>query len=113
MPAFAANFQPNGPIKEKSRSPKSAASAALPSSSPHEHRRSAMPLKGELSIPTLRLSNRRKVKETRWSRMVSEITKPDFLAVVYFCIIGLLIAACFIQLIPNFGELSEVLQQYP
>jgi len=72
-----------------------------------------MPMKGELSIPTVGVGNRRKVKETPWSRMVSEITKPDFLAVVYFCIIGLLIAACFIQLVPNFGELSEVLQQYP
>ena len=72
-----------------------------------------MPMRGELSIPTLRLGNRRKAKETPPSRFLSEITKPDFLAVVYFCIIGLLIAACFIQLVPDFGELSEVLQQYP
>ena len=72
-----------------------------------------MPMKGELSIPTLRLGNRRKATETPWSRFLSEIIKPDFLAVVYFCIIGLLIAACLIQLVPNFGELSEVLQQYP
>jgi hypothetical protein len=72
-----------------------------------------MPMRGELSIPTLTLGNRRKAKETPRSRFLSEITKPDFLAVVYFCIIGLLIAACFIQLVPDFGELSEVLQQYP
>ena len=72
-----------------------------------------MPMKGELSIPTIRLGNPGKAKETPWSRFLSEITKPDFLAVVYFCIIGVLISACFIQLVPNFGELSEVLQQYP
>ncbi len=71
-----------------------------------------MPMRGELSIPTIPIGNRRKA-HPRWSRFLSEITKPDFLAVVYFCIIGLLIAACFIQLVPNFGELSEVLQQYP
>jgi hypothetical protein len=72
-----------------------------------------MPMRGELSIPTTRFANRSKAKTTRWSRMVSRIATPDFLAVIYFCIIGLLIAACFIQLVPNFGELSEVLQQYP
>jgi len=70
-----------------------------------------MPMRGELSIPTITIGNRRKAKPR--SRFLSEITKPDFLAVFYFCIIGLLIAACFIQLVPNFGELSEVLQQYP
>lgn len=72
-----------------------------------------MPSRGELSIPTLAIGTPRKTAETRWSRFLSEVAKPDFLAVVYFCIIGLLIAACFIQLVPNFGELSEVLQQYP
>jgi hypothetical protein len=72
-----------------------------------------MPMRGELSIPAIRLSNRRKAKETSWSRFLSEITRPDFVVVIYFCIIGLLIAACFMRLVPNFGELSEVLQQYP
>ncbi len=72
-----------------------------------------MPMKGELSIPTLRIRNRGKAAETPWSQVLSAITKPDFLAVFYFCVIGLLVAACFIQLVPNFGELSEVLQQYP
>lgn len=71
-----------------------------------------MPMRGELSVPTITIGIRSKAKAPR-SRFLSEITRPDFLAVVYFCIIGLLIAACFIQLVPNFGELSEVLQQYP
>jgi hypothetical protein len=110
---FAAVFPANGPLKEKSRSPQSAALATAPLSSPQGHRRSAMPMKGELSIPTARFNNPKKAKETMWSRFPSEITKSGFLAVVYFCIIGLLITACFIQLVPNFGELSEVLQQYP
>ena len=71
-----------------------------------------MPMRGELSIPTITIVNRTKAGTPR-SRFLSEITRPDFLAVVYFCIVGLLIAACCIQLVPNFGELSEVLQQYP
>lgn len=71
-----------------------------------------MPMRGELSVPTITIGNRRKAKAPR-SRFLSEITRPDFLAVVYFCIIGLLIAGCVIQLVPNFGELSEALQQYP
>ena len=71
-----------------------------------------MPMRGELSAPTITISNRSKAKKSR-SRFLSEVTRPDFLAVVYVCIIGLLITACLVQLTPNFGELSEVLQVYP
>ncbi len=71
-----------------------------------------MPMRGELSIPTptLEIRNRRKTADTRWSRFLTEITRPDFLAVVYFCIIGLLVTACLIQLSPDIGAFSEVLQ---
>jgi hypothetical protein len=113
MPVFAAYRQPNGAIKEKSRSPQCAPSRALPSSPPQVQRRSAMPMRGELSIPAMRLPKLKEAKETRWSRFVSEITKPDFIVISCFCIIGLLIAACCMLMVPNFGELSEVLQQYP
>ena len=72
-----------------------------------------MPMRGELSIPALRLGNGKAAKETSWSRFLSQITRPDFVAVIYLCLIGLLLTACAVQLVPNFGELSEVLQQYP
>jgi uncharacterized membrane protein YdfJ with MMPL/SSD domain len=50
--------------------------------------------------------------ETRWDRFVTRTTNPDLLAVVVFCVIGLLIFLNFILRFPDLGALLEQYNQF-
>jgi hypothetical protein len=42
-----------------------------------------------------------------WSRLFAGLQNPEFLAVFYFCVLGLLLTACvLIQSVPDFGDMQ-------
>jgi hypothetical protein len=72
-----------------------------------------MPMRAELSLPATRLNNRSEAAESACSRISAKIFTADFVWVLYLCVIGLMITACFIMQFPDFGEMSGTLQQFP
>jgi len=72
-----------------------------------------MPMRAELSLPATRLNNRSETAKSARSRISAKIFTADFVWVLYLCIIGLMVTACFITLFPDFGEMSGMLQQFP
>jgi hypothetical protein len=73
-------------------------------------RRSVVPMRGELPIPEMRLPFGPTTVRLLWLRFLAAVTCPDFLAVLYFCLIVMLLAAAVIQRFPNFGEVALSLQ---
>ena len=53
-----------------------------------------------------------KAKQTKWARIVATATNPDFIAVVAFCVIGLLIALNFALRFPDAGAVIEQYNQF-
>ncbi len=48
---------------------------------------------------------------TTWDRIVATLLSSDLIAVVMFCVIGLLLTVALNHVFPNFGEVSASLQQ--
>jgi hypothetical protein len=72
-----------------------------------------MPMRGEISISAGQWNSYAWVTRAAWDRFVPTIMDREFAAVVGFCVIGLLITACFIHSLPNFGEMVEALDLTP
>ena len=63
------------------------------------------PMRRELQPSTKHVGRRIKVAETVWSRLVN----PDFIVIVIFCAIGLLLT---INVILRFPELGALIERY-
>ncbi len=50
-------------------------------------------------------------KVSVWDRFASIVTDREFLGLVVFCIIGLLLSVIVTLAVPGFGEVAEALQQ--
>lgn len=72
-----------------------------------------MPMRGELPTPSARLDAGPATAASWWSRMRTETGSRDLLAVVYFSVIGLLIAVCVIRAFPDLRGLIEAYAQFP
>ncbi len=57
-------------------------------------------------------SRRTHTMETVWSRLVKVIANPNLLAVVAFCLIGLLLSLNLILRFPDFGAVIEQYSQF-
>jgi hypothetical protein len=66
-------------------------------------------MRGELPVRIGRLESAA-AAALLWSRLSAELQKPDFLAVFYFCVLGLLLTACLIQWVPDFGDMIAPLE---
>jgi hypothetical protein len=62
-----------------------------------------MPMRSELPVRIGRLDGRA-AAALLWSRLSAELNNPDFLAVFYFCVIGLLLTACIMQSGLDYGD---------
>jgi hypothetical protein len=51
-------------------------------------------------------------KGTPWNRIVAVLKNPDLAAIVMLCVIGLLVTAALLLAVPDFGEISQSLQQF-
>jgi hypothetical protein len=65
-------------------------------------------------FPPLIKSTDRHAKTTKiaWYRMVATIMNPDLLAVIAFCLIGVLLALNIILRFPEFGAVIEQYNQF-
>ena len=59
-----------------------------------------------------RASRRTHTIETVWSRLVAVIANPNLLAVLGFCLIGLLLSLNLIFRFPDFGAVIEQFNQF-
>ncbi len=50
--------------------------------------------------------------ETAWYRLLAAVSKPDFITVVAFCAIGLLMTLNVMLRFPNLGSLIELYNQF-
>jgi uncharacterized membrane protein YdfJ with MMPL/SSD domain len=62
--------------------------------------------------PAKRASRQNQWTETLWSRFVIAITNPDLVAVVAFCLVGLLLSLNLILRFPDFGAVIEQYNQF-
>lgn len=69
-------------------------------------------LRSERLILANPLDRRLPRKVTAWDRIVAAFRSPEFLALVTFCALGLLITVALNLLIPDFGEIAESLQPF-
>ncbi len=47
-----------------------------------------------------------------WDRFVATLTSPELLALIIFCVLGLLVMAALNLLVPNVGEITAPLQPF-
>jgi hypothetical protein len=71
-----------------------------------------MSVRGDRPISGEQLYDRTPAQAWR-SRLLAEINNPNLLAIVFFCAIGLLLTAVFIQSFPNLGEMAETFEELP
>ena len=69
-------------------------------------------LRSERLILANPLDRRIPRKVTAWDQIVAAFRSPEFLALVMFCALGLLITVTLNLLVPNFGEVAESLQPF-
>jgi hypothetical protein len=62
--------------------------------------------------PTKSTERQAKAQETIWTKFVTMAADPEFLLVVGFCLIGLLIALNLILRFPDFGAVIEQYNQF-
>jgi hypothetical protein len=72
-----------------------------------------MPLRGEISISARRWDAHASATCAAWDPFGAAIRHGELATVVGFCVIGLLITACFIHSLPNFGGMVEALDLTP
>jgi hypothetical protein len=77
-----------------------------------EQKRPAMPMRGELPIPAARFDDRTAIVAL-WAKLSAALNNSNFLAVFYFCAIGLLLTACLIRAFPDSAGFADVFEQMP
>jgi hypothetical protein len=67
------------------------------------------PLPKARGIPSL---TQAKTAGAAWHKLLAEISKPDFVATIAFCAIGLLVTLNVILRFPDFGRVIELYNQF-
>jgi hypothetical protein len=70
-------------------------------------------MRSEISILAGRWDAHTSPPRTTWDRFAATILDRELAAVVGFCAIGLLMTACFIHSLPNFGAIVAALDLTP
>lgn len=68
-------------------------------------------LRPERPIPADRRNNRRSGNASAWHRIIANLTGPDFIAVAWVCVVGLLVTLALFHFVPSSRELTNSIHQ--
>ena len=71
-----------------------------------------MPMRSDLPVPAMRLFDRDSEAEAGRSWFVETMNDSNFIAVLGFCVIGLLATLCLMYFFPELGAIVEPAQQF-